>query len=84
MQCDVSHFLIPAVPVQGCEQVVAPVWTRQLAASTAQVTTDLLLLGSQKVPAALQAVGFAGHWQAALGKAVPHGSFEAQVVVALA
>ena len=74
----------PAVPVQGWEQVVVPVSTRQLAPSSAQVTTDLVLLGSQKVPAEPQTAGFAGHWQAAFGNAVPHGSLEAQVVVALA
>src|SRR5579871_231288 len=66
----------PAVTVQGCEQVEVPVTTRQPAASSPQLTTDLLLLGSQNVPGPLQAAGLAGHWQAALGKAVPHGSFE--------
>ena len=61
-----------------------PVATRQLAASSAQVITALLLVGSQKVPAPVQPDGFAGHWQTALGNAVPHGSLLAQVVVALA
>jgi hypothetical protein len=51
----------PAAPVQGWLQAVVPVWTRQPAPSSAQVTTDLLLVGSQKVPAALQAAGLAGH-----------------------
>jgi hypothetical protein len=51
----------PAVPVQGWLHDVAPVWTRQPAGSSAQVTTDLLLVGSQNVPAALQAAGLAGH-----------------------
>jgi len=72
----------PAVPVQGCVQGVVPVSTRQLAPSKAQVITDLLLVGSQKLPMPLQADGLAGHWQAASGNVPPHGSFEAQGVVA--
>ena len=72
----------PAAPVQGWVQGVVPLWTRQLAASIAQVTTALLLLGSQKVPVPLQADGLAGHWQTALGNVPPHGSFDAQGVVA--
>jgi hypothetical protein len=73
---------LPAVPVQGCAQEVVPVTTRQPAASAAQVTTALLLLGSQKVPAVLQAAGLAGHWQTAFGNVPPHGSLAAQVPVA--
>ena len=74
----------PADPVQGCVHGVVLVTARQPAASTAQVTTDLLLLGSQNVPALLQAAGLAGHWQAAFGNAPPHGSPARQDVVALA
>jgi hypothetical protein len=73
----------PAVPAQGCVHGVVLATTRHPAASTAQVTTDLGLLGSQKVPALVQAAGLAGHWQAALGNAPPHGSAVAQAVVAL-
>ena len=78
------HVAAPADPLQGCVHGVVLVTTRQPAASLAQVTTDLVLLGSQKVPALVQAAGLAGHWQAAFGNAPPHGSPDAQVVVALA
>jgi hypothetical protein len=74
---------VPAVPAQGCVHGVVLVTTRQPAASTAHVTTDLSLLGSQKVPALVQAAGLAGHWQAAPGKAPPHGSPDVQELMAL-
>ena len=71
----------PAVPVQPCPQAVLPVITRHCAASSAQVTT-LAAAASQYVPALpLHTAGAAGQVQAAFGKAPPHGSLDAQVVL---